>query len=446
MEEKELFQEDKFSHTNFFPNTIIKNNETLDNEVRLQTHHITTNKMDYVSQPFIDTSSSLEKRFDCSDNFMPIFQHPENNWLSNDQFQHFSDGEYCNTPQIYQTSSSLCNNLNKNEEEFSKLDTSNAKSLQLLEDGTDKYVYVLLPVKNEKTNDDVEMDGLPIMPRTKDEQKQLETDFRSNSLSKNELSQCNGRDIYQLDADSNKHGKSISDKSRNNQVSKPNRKFKKSKVKYFLTPGEDELSKSRKSISNASKLDTSCGEIKSSDELYSDLNKQAQTFLLTDDNNNNSNDIEFKLEESFNEAKACIMTNEEEVSNHDITFNEIVSKRTLREKMLPPEIRGKRRQAANARERKRVNKITDAFERLREHVPNLIKDRKLSKFETLQMAMAYIDALDKGLRVDVSAGLESAPLLTAASRARIVVAQSSAKWRLQRWLENKLGMSQKLQN
>lgn len=446
MEEKELFQEDKFTHTNLFPETSIKNNMTLDNEVRSQTHHITTNKMDYVSQPFIDTASSLEKRFDCSDNFIPIFQHPENNWLSNDQFHNFSDGEYCNTQQIHQTSSSLCNNLNKNEEEYSKLDIPNAKSHQLLEDVTDKYVYVLLPVKNEKTNDDVELDVLPIMPRTKAGQKQLETDFKSNSISEIELSPCNGRDIYQLDPDANKLGKSISDKSRNDQVSKPNRKFKKSKVKYFLTPGEDELPKSRKSIPNASKLNMSCGKIKGSDELYSDLNQQSQTFLLTDDNNNNPNDIEFKLEESFNEVKSCIMTNEDETSNHDITFNEIVSKRTLREKMLPPEIRGKRRQAANARERKRVNKITDAFERLREHVPNLIKDRKLSKFETLQMAMAYIDALDQGLKVDVSSGLESAPLLSAASRARIVVAQSSAKWRLQRWLENKLGMSQKISN
>ena len=105
----------------------------------------------------------------------------------------------------------------------------------------------------------------------------------------------------------------------------------------------------------------------------------------------------------------------------------------------PPLIVAKR----NARERKRVNKITDAFERLREHVPHLIKDRKLSKFETLQMAMAYIDALDKALRANTS-GLESAPLSNAASRARVVVAQSSAKWRLQRWLENKLGMSKKI--
>lgn len=123
-------------------------------------------------------------------------------------------------------------------------------------------------------------------------------------------------------------------------------------------------------------------------------------------------------------------------------LSEMVSKRSMREKMLPTEIRVKRRRAANARERKRVNKITDAFERLREHVPNLIKDRKLSKFETLQMAMAYIDALDKGLRLKGSElEKETHTASSAAARARVIVAQSSAKWRLQRWLENKLGIS-----
>ena len=69
------------------------------------------------------------------------------------------------------------------------------------------------------------------------------------------------------------------------------------------------------------------------------------------------------------------------------------NKRARREKMLPVEIRCKRRRAANARERKRMNGLNDAFERLREHVPNLGNDRKLSKFETLQMAQTYINAL-----------------------------------------------------
>ena len=69
------------------------------------------------------------------------------------------------------------------------------------------------------------------------------------------------------------------------------------------------------------------------------------------------------------------------------------------DKHLPKEIRQKRRKAANARERKRMNGLNDAFERLREHIPDLGNDRKLSKFETLQMAQTYIGALRELLQL-----------------------------------------------
>lgn len=59
----------------------------------------------------------------------------------------------------------------------------------------------------------------------------------------------------------------------------------------------------------------------------------------------------------------------------------------------PVEVMKKRRSAANARERRRMNSLNDAFEKLREVVPSLGSDRKLSKFETLQMAQTYINAL-----------------------------------------------------
>ncbi|CRK93439.1 CLUMA_CG006975, isoform A [Clunio marinus] len=61
----------------------------------------------------------------------------------------------------------------------------------------------------------------------------------------------------------------------------------------------------------------------------------------------------------------------------------------------PPEILKKRRVAANARERRRMNNLNFAFDRLRDVVPNLGNDRKLSKFETLQMAQTYISALNE---------------------------------------------------
>lgn len=58
-----------------------------------------------------------------------------------------------------------------------------------------------------------------------------------------------------------------------------------------------------------------------------------------------------------------------------------------------PTVLKRRRQAANARERKRMNGLNEAFDRLREVVPAPTIDQKLSKYETLQMAQTYITAL-----------------------------------------------------
>lgn len=65
-----------------------------------------------------------------------------------------------------------------------------------------------------------------------------------------------------------------------------------------------------------------------------------------------------------------------------------------------PDVVKKRRLAANARERRRMNSLNDAFDRLRDVVPSLGNDRKLSKFETLQMAQTYISALHELLERD----------------------------------------------
>ncbi|KPP69106.1 protein atonal7-like [Scleropages formosus] len=55
----------------------------------------------------------------------------------------------------------------------------------------------------------------------------------------------------------------------------------------------------------------------------------------------------------------------------------------------------RRRMAANARERKRMQGLNTAFDRLRKVVPQWGQDKKLSKYETLQMALSYIVALSR---------------------------------------------------
>ncbi|XP_066581990.1 protein atonal-like [Prorops nasuta] len=64
-----------------------------------------------------------------------------------------------------------------------------------------------------------------------------------------------------------------------------------------------------------------------------------------------------------------------------------------RTKYISSTVVRKRRLAANARERRRMQNLNKAFDRLRAYLPSLGNDRQLSKYETLQMAQSYITAL-----------------------------------------------------
>lgn len=66
---------------------------------------------------------------------------------------------------------------------------------------------------------------------------------------------------------------------------------------------------------------------------------------------------------------------------------------------VTPDIMKKRRVAANARERRRMNNLNDAYEKLRDVLPNFGPDKKLSKFETLQMAQTYMNELKEILKM-----------------------------------------------
>lgn len=52
-----------------------------------------------------------------------------------------------------------------------------------------------------------------------------------------------------------------------------------------------------------------------------------------------------------------------------------------------------RRLESNERERMRMHSLNDAFQSLREVIPHVIKERRLSKIETLTLAKNYIVAL-----------------------------------------------------
>ncbi|XP_054065773.1 helix-loop-helix protein 13-like [Rissa tridactyla] len=59
----------------------------------------------------------------------------------------------------------------------------------------------------------------------------------------------------------------------------------------------------------------------------------------------------------------------------------------------PPAGHLRQRQAANVRERKRMLNINSAFDQLRCHVPTFPYEKRLSKIDTLRLAIAYIALL-----------------------------------------------------
>jgi pancreas-specific transcription factor 1a len=74
-------------------------------------------------------------------------------------------------------------------------------------------------------------------------------------------------------------------------------------------------------------------------------------------------------------------------------------RRRLRKRKCPQQ-QVQQRQAANLRERKRMQSINDAFEGLRAHIPTLPYEKRLSKVDTLRLAIGYINFLSELVRTD----------------------------------------------
>ena len=96
----------------------------------------------------------------------------------------------------------------------------------------------------------------------------------------------------------------------------------------------------------------------------------------------------------LNKSAQTASAKENEIKSKEV----LISKRVLpsrRRRHDPPtkDTLKRRRLAANARERRRMEHLNVAFDRLREVIPSFGDDTKLSKYETLQMAQTYITAL-----------------------------------------------------
>nr|XP_039248565.1 T-cell acute lymphocytic leukemia protein 1-like [Styela clava] len=107
------------------------------------------------------------------------------------------------------------------------------------------------------------------------------------------------------------------------------------------------------------------------------------------------NDSQVKQEiRVFQNNNTSLMTSANSMHGNGITMLDLNSP-SKRQRGASPCTTKKRRQAANARERRRMQGLNSAFDKLRKVIPTISKTRKLSKYETLQMALSYIQELDR---------------------------------------------------
>ncbi|CAB3379194.1 Hypothetical predicted protein [Cloeon dipterum] len=96
---------------------------------------------------------------------------------------------------------------------------------------------------------------------------------------------------------------------------------------------------------------------------------------------------------------------------------------------VPPVRQVKRRSTANKKERRRTQSINTAFASLREHIPGIPGDTKLSKIKTLKHAIAYINHLMEMLAGD-KISIDTARSAFRADLQQVVARRSAARHHL----------------
>ena len=118
---------------------------------------------------------------------------------------------------------------------------------------------------------------------------------------------------------------------------------------------------------------------------------ESSHFEMMSDSFYNHNDSSNDMEED------CGLLDDSPLSGLSDQENSV---RTRRRRRRCPQQQVQQRQAANMRERKRMQSINDAFEGLRAHIPTLPYEKRLSKVDTLRLAIGYINFLSDVVKTD----------------------------------------------
>ncbi|KAH3721626.1 hypothetical protein DPMN_064562 [Dreissena polymorpha] len=99
-------------------------------------------------------------------------------------------------------------------------------------------------------------------------------------------------------------------------------------------------------------------------------------------------------------------------NNTQYSYNQTKYGKCRRKRKKDVHFQLQQRHAANQRERRRMQSINDAFEGLRAHIPTLPYEKRLSKVDTLRLAIGYIGFLAEMLSATSDGEQDVAETLT----------------------------------
>ncbi|CAL4252415.1 unnamed protein product, partial [Meganyctiphanes norvegica] len=135
-----------------------------------------------------------------------------------------------------------------------------------------------------------------------------------------------------------------------------------------------------------------------SDIFYNEPVSEMVVFPLTPDSvsprvDMKSPDVSLLSTENKSEHHKSIITSPSKTKSKNRGSGRLGCHKSRSGRGVTDGIRKKRRLAANARERKRMDNLNQAFDKLRKVLPQPPDDQQLSKYDTLQMAQTYITTL-----------------------------------------------------
>ena len=216
-------------------------------------------------------------------------------------------------------------------------------------------------------------------------------DLQNTSIESSSIDNDQSNNMYNI---KKKKNKSEHESRKRTQQTKPKRRYTKynNQTDNLSPPPSCSSIQSTSTCSSSSSFSISSTSMNSS-ELNDMVNNQYLNHFTTH--------CAAKIAQNSNSSSSSQKMNKSKL-DYDFSEENSLDSMSCNKRRRSTSHLSHQRQAANMRERRRMQSINDAFEGLRIQLPTLPYEKKISKVDTLKMAIAYINFLTDLLNKDTS--------------------------------------------